>query len=292
MGKFREFYIKEGLRIGGDTYEDYLSGKVQPMWNPHFETFLDGVSGLEEVFDNHPELTDKAKVDLMNWFGEYGFARAEDCIKLDDNTRTSRNQIVDLEAENRKWKAEAWQARRRANTIQTIHTIMVIAAIIWAVWFFGFHDVKIDEPSTDKQVEAKSESPSLPVVPYTNGELLKGPRNPQLCPFSVETSGSDAYYVYLDCIGNSNDDMAFMVSPGRTVEVNVPLGKYEVYYASGSTWHGQYYKFGEDTRYYKCDEIFDFYQTDDYYQGWTITLYTVSNGNMDTDPINESAFPG
>lgn len=85
--------------------------------------------------------------------------------------------------------------------------------------------------------------------------------------------------------------MSFYVSAGKSAEVLVPLGEYEIYYATGQTWYGPDDKFGSDTQFYKCDDTFDFYEDDDGYVGWTLTLYKVSNGNMDSTPIDEGDFP-
>ena len=75
-------------------------------------------------------------------------------------------------------------------------------------------------------------------------------------------------------------------------EVEVPLGKYEVYYCYGDTWYGEKYKFGSQTLYAKADDIFEFYENNEGVYGYTLTLYRVSNGNLDTESIKESQFPG
>lgn len=137
-----------------------------------------------------------------------------------------------------------------------------------------------------------SDSAKPKEVPFKNGEIIVQPKDQRLCPLSVEVTGNNAYYVYLDSMRSTGNDMAFMVSPECTVEVDVPIGEYEIYYAAGTSWYGQDLLFGEDTAYYKCDGTFDFYDDGTYYQGWTLELYLQPNGNLDTDIIGASEFPG
>ncbi len=139
-----------------------------------------------------------------------------------------------------------------------------------------------------------SNKPVFTRVPVSvkNGEVIISPADECLAPFTVETSGSNNYYIYLDSTTSVHNDMSFFVTGGKTVEIEVPLDTYNVFYAVGETWFGPAYKFGSTTSYYKCDGTFEFYDDGNHYQGWTITLYSVQNGNMDTDIINAEDFPG
>ena len=134
----------------------------------------------------------------------------------------------------------------------------------------------------------------LQEVKVENGEIIVHPQGECLAPFTVETESSDKsnYFIYLKCLNNSKNDIAFYVQGGNTVEVAVPLGRYKLYYCSGKTWYGYYNKFGSKTSYSKADDVFEFYDDGQYYQGHIITLYEVVNGNMETDTIDGSQFPG
>jgi len=129
-------------------------------------------------------------------------------------------------------------------------------------------------------------------VPIKNGEIVDHPVDERHAPFSVSTTPGTNYYIVLkDLSAGSPNRTAFYVEGGKTAEIEVALGEYEVYYATGETWYGETYIFGDDTMYYKCDGTFDFYDDGEYYQGWTIELYPQTNGNMDTDPISGVDFP-
>lgn len=84
--------------------------------------------------------------------------------------------------------------------------------------------------------------------------------------------------------------MTFFIRGGETASLNVPLGKYEIYYAHGDTWVGAKYLFGDDTEYYKADDVFNFYQDDGCVYGWDIELYRQSGGNLSTEEISASEF--
>lgn len=140
--------------------------------------------------------------------------------------------------------------------------------------------------------EESSAFVNLTAVPFSNGEIVLYPSGNMVAPLSIQVTGSDGYYIYLDCIDEPSNDMAFMVSPGSTAEVSVPLGNYEVFYACGETWYGPDTKFGASTSYYQCNDTFDFFFDGEYYQGWTLELYLQTYGNMDSDAISQSEFPG
>lgn len=145
-----------------------------------------------------------------------------------------------------------------------------------------------------------SGSSALPQpVLVSNGAIVKDTSLERLAPFTVETSGAKNYYVFLKCLSvsgsglhfPSSGDMSFYVSGGQSAEVLVPLGEYEVYYATGSTWYGPDDKFGASTQYYKCEETFSFIETLSGYSGWTVTLYPVYNGNLETETVTAAEFP-
>jgi hypothetical protein len=64
-----------------------------------------------------------------------------------------------------------------------------------------------------------------------------------------------------------------------------------MYYATGKLFYGPQDLFGKNTRYYRAESVFDFYATSKSYMGHTVTLYAVSGGNLETDPIPEDMFP-
>ncbi len=143
--------------------------------------------------------------------------------------------------------------------------------------------------SDAQQQERLQSTNSLSPVPYFNGEVVRKPNSNSVrrCPLSVEVTGDDAYYIHLKALHFSMDTMGFMVAPGSSVELDVPTGRYEIYYATGKTWYGVGQKFGPDTAYYKCDGTFQFTET----SGWALELYKQVGGNLGTEKISANDFP-
>lgn len=147
-----------------------------------------------------------------------------------------------------------------------------------------------------------------PVSVY-NGKLFIKSDYEGTCPFEVKADSTSNYYIYLEyqrAPSNSTttrdrktsayspyeSDVAFYLEKGKSYEIDVPVGVYKLYYATGDTFYGTKLLFGDKTRFYASDDLLNFYSDSQYYNGHTITLYSVSHGNFDTDPISESSFPG
>ena len=70
----------------------------------------------------------------------------------------------------------------------------------------------------------------------------------------------------------------------------VPLGTFALKYACGTQWQDYWNLFGPSTAYMKADDTFTFRRGDGYISTWSVTLYTVPNGNMALSPIPPSEF--
>lgn len=132
-------------------------------------------------------------------------------------------------------------------------------------------------------------TPTPKPSPVSNGQIFKYPEDERLAPLTVKTSGSGGYYVYLKSCSYEGNDMSFYVKGGRSVEIDVPLDTYELWYCAGTTWYGVEDKFGEDTSNHKAKDDFDFYEDGDYVNGWTVSLYRVPHGNLSTEEVED--FP-
>ena len=76
------------------------------------------------------------------------------------------------------------------------------------------------------------------------------------------------------------------VEGGRSVEIKIPSGTYEIRYATGKDWYGYQYLFGPETAYSKTNRNFSF----SYGSGYELTLYKVVNGNLSTSTIHPEDF--
>lgn len=164
------------------------------------------------------------------------------------------------------------------------------------------------QSSADSNSATKSAEGTGTLAEPTNGYIFQEiPDCDYLAPLSIETTGNNGYYFVLDPLTlsspskyvsdeytkiiASNTYIRLYIRGGASIEIQVPLGEYEVYYATGDSWYGEDELFGDKTRYFKCDDTFSFEETSAGYNGWTISLTPVPDGNLDTDSISESDFP-
>lgn len=111
-----------------------------------------------------------------------------------------------------------------------------------------------------------------------------------VAPLKIKTSGtSTAYYVKMvDARGRSV--LGFFIRPGETAEVEMPLGNYYLRYACGTEWYGQKELFGAETVAFKGTDVFRFTEDNEGYNGYSVTLYKVPNGNFETTEMDVDDF--
>lgn len=178
------------------------------------------------------------------------------------------------------------------------------AIIFWAI------NSSISNSKLDSGAKANTPLPTAtpkPMLVY-NGKMFITPDYEGVSPFKVIADSNTDYYVYLKyqwAPSNSTEkrsikikatypyenDIAFYLKAGQTVSIDVPIGIYKLFYATGTTFFDTKLLFGNATQYYGSDDLLNFYADSKYYQGHTITLKAVSYGNFDTDPISKSEFP-
>ena len=166
--------------------------------------------------------------------------------------------------------------------------------------------------NTNRPVNTATPTPTvtptpIPVTIYNGKRIINSDYN-ATCPFSIVADSSSNYYIYLDyqygptnstkhrtiksgALSPYESDIAFIVEAGKSVSIDVPIGVYRLYYATGKTFYGPTLLFGDDTEFYTSDESLSFYYSGGYYNGHTITLYATYDGNFDTKEISEKNFP-
>lgn len=146
--------------------------------------------------------------------------------------------------------------------------------------------------SDNKSKTKPTESPTTAErTPPANGAILKYPTAKREAPLTIHTSGDGYYFFTLVKAGSNERYMNFFAHAGETVDIDVPIGVYNIYYAKGDTWYGLNDLFGEDTKYYRLDDLFVFSDDDGDYNGWELTLTPVVDGNLDTESVSPDDFP-
>jgi len=107
-----------------------------------------------------------------------------------------------------------------------------------------------------------------------------------VAPLSIKTSaGRHHYFVKIVNLLNGQSIGTYFIHSGGTMNIKVPLGTYEIRYASGIKWYGFDYLFGPDTTYNKADSVFNFSFDGYQYSGYTVELIMQQNGNLRTSGI-------
>ena len=205
-----------------------------------------------------------------------------------------------------------WESIRNFldNPPKNFKPIAIISLIVIAVvaLIIGSNNSGDGQPAADNT--SKNVPATLTPASAYNGEIFVVPSYESLCPLTVSVRGDQAYYMFLDYLYAPSystvdrhledeinyssvieNDLAFYISPGSTVEIDAPIGVYRLYYATGETWYGKALLFGEDTATYTSDDLLEFYADDSYYNGVTLELWRQSGGNFDTKSISYDDFP-
>lgn len=110
--------------------------------------------------------------------------------------------------------------------------------------------------------------------------------------FTIKLDKNDTHYYYikLESVSNGSTVQTVFMHPGKSITVRVPIGRYRLKYACGSTWYGYKDTFGPFGGYSTSDDLMEF-SADEYSEyGMEVTLYPVINGNMETEDINYEDF--
>jgi hypothetical protein len=106
-------------------------------------------------------------------------------------------------------------------------------------------------------------------------------------PFSVTAPdrGDDLYAVRVTEVGTGRIVGLVPLRRGETVKVEVPLGQYEMMFASGSRWYGPEKLFGFSGEKKKAVKTFNFYRSGNVINGNSVNLTNRIDGNLQTRPM-------
>ena len=113
-----------------------------------------------------------------------------------------------------------------------------------------------------------------------------------LAPLKLVTTRGPSFYVKLVEIRTGREAYGIFIHGGGSLEVEVPLGRYELRYATGHTWYGLINLFGPEraTTRFKADDIFEFREEANSYIGYTVELILQIDGNLHTREIPPEQF--
>lgn len=108
-----------------------------------------------------------------------------------------------------------------------------------------------------------------------------------IAPFEIITGSlSGNYYVKLEEVGAATLPITMFIQGGETLEIEMPLGSFQMKYAVGDVWYGEEFLFGPETQYYLTEQIFDFTQDSEGVSGWPVELIDQAGGNLETTSVD------
>jgi DNA-directed RNA polymerase subunit RPC12/RpoP len=133
---------------------------------------------------------------------------------------------------------------------------------------------------------------TFPVQPLPlNGTVERSHLGEPVAPLRVVTRDQGQHYFVKVCNWTKGELIATMfVHAGSTAEAKMPLGQFQIKYATGTTWYGPDHCFGPQTAYHKADSRFHFQQVGREMRGFTIELFLQPNGNLRTNAIRREEF--
>ncbi len=128
---------------------------------------------------------------------------------------------------------------------------------------------------------------ALPQTGANNASFGKG-----VAPLNIKTSSVGGYHYFVKLVDMAtNQELAsYFIRSGGVVDIDVPVGTYEIKYATGRQWYGTSYLFGPETVYSKADSTFTFSFDGYQYSGYTVELIMQQNGNLRTSGIEPNQW--
>lgn len=144
--------------------------------------------------------------------------------------------------------------------------------------------------SGSSSISSTTPIPTATLTPQTmpaNGNVFYCSTTDRPSSFKVTNNGPSNYYMKFVEAGTNTSVITFFVCAYSTVEIDMPADNLELRYAYGTTWYGESKLFGDDTRYAKDEEYYNFSSF-----AWEISMYTeISTGqSMDVEYIDQSEF--
>lgn len=107
------------------------------------------------------------------------------------------------------------------------------------------------------------------------------------CPIEVSTQGgSGGYVIKIEKVPSGYELLKAFIPAGSTYATNIPDGVYCIKYIHGENWYGDDIMFGYQCAASKADKNFTFFNGN----GYSIKLYSVRNGNLQTSKIRLGDF--
>jgi len=176
-------------------------------------------------------------------------------------------------------------------TIKAWFGIAFFLFLGWAIFFDKPKNQGLPSSATSNYSQpAPAFSQSVQPLPQTGdntASFLNG-----VAPLKIKTSSSGGYHYFVKIVNTTNNQElgSYFIRSGGTLNIQVPVGTYEIKYATGKQWYGTHYLFGPETTYNKADSLFNFSFDGYQYSGYTVELIMQQHGNLRTSGIQPNQW--
>ncbi|UNC91222.1 hypothetical protein [Candidatus Contubernalis alkaliaceticus] len=143
------------------------------------------------------------------------------------------------------------------------------------------HEQQAAEPVTTypEIVQPLFNEPIQPLPKH--GTTVEYSEEEAIAPFKIITKPQELFYFIKVVEWDSKRPvLTIFIHSGQDVDLLMPIGSYEIRFASGKTWHGEEHLFGSRTNYEKADERFNFTISGQQVFGYTLQLIDQQDGNL------------
>ncbi len=124
-----------------------------------------------------------------------------------------------------------------------------------------------------------------------NGHIFYSSGKNHIAPLKIRAPNYSSNFFVKVCNPESGKSVkTLFVRTGSIVSTKVPLGTYELKYATGKEWYGENCLFGRQTVYSKADRSFSFQIQDNKVAGYNIELIFQLSDNLQTFEISPEDF--
>ncbi len=175
-----------------------------------------------------------------------------------------------------------------------IQNWFVVGFLILMGWMIFFNEPKNKglPPSANPSNPQPEPIFSQPVQPLpqtgdNNASFSRG-----VAPLNIKTSAGGGYHYFVKLVNTTNNQElgSYFIRSGGVLDIEVPVGIYEIKYATGKQWYGVNYLFGPETVYSKAESTFNFSFDGYQYNGYTVELIMQQNGNLRTSGIQPNQW--
>ena len=141
-----------------------------------------------------------------------------------------------------------------------------------------------NQSTSDIAITRESTHDAIPFPDH--GTIISNTSADPVAPFTISTPSGDTYFLVI--LKSSNIKIQFYLHPEKTFESKVPLGTYDLYFASGQHWYGDERLFGLNSNARKADTILVFSADESNTHGHELHLQQTVAGNLGSKPVDIS----